>query len=211
MQITFEGIGKRYRYEWIFKNINYQFLPGQSYAILGPNGSGKSTLLKIISGHLSPSKGTRTYLQQNAAVDVSEVYKEVSLAAPYIDLIEEMTLVEALDFHQKFKTYFNGMSVNDLLELMQLESARDKAIQYFSSGMKQRLKLALAICTKSEILILDEPTTNLDDKGAQWYLDMIQQFSKDRLVIIASNVKKDFQFCQHQLDIRDYKSSKGIE
>ncbi|MEO1626561.1 MAG: ABC transporter ATP-binding protein [Bacteroidota bacterium] len=202
------NVAKRYRYEWIFRSVNYVFTSGHAYAILGPNGSGKSTFLKILSGHLTPSKGSITFQhgQQTLAPDL--LYQQVSYAAPYIELIEEFTLTEALRFHQTFKPFVQNMTAKELIELMDLKKARNKEIRYFSSGMKQRLKLALSICSQSPILLLDEPTTNLDEQGMAWYLGLIERFREDRLLIVASNVEVDYGFCDEHIRIMDYKSKK---
>lgn len=205
MNITVENIGKRYLYEWIFKKINFQFKSANRYAILGANGSGKSTFLKIISGHLSPSKGSISYQENNQSIDSDDLYKQVSFAAPYIDLIEEFTLQEAIRFHQKFKPFRSNITTTEFLQLIQLEHAASKEIRFFSSGMKQRLKLGLAICSNSSILLLDEPTSNLDEKSIDWYQQLLNKFADNRLVLIASNEKRDIQDCGEQLNILDYK------
>ena len=205
MDITVENIGKRYLYEWIFKKINFHFKSATRYAILGTNGSGKSTFLKIISGHLSPSKGTILYQKNDQAIDSDDLYKQVSFAAPYIELIEEFTLIEAIEFHQKFKKFRSNITTNDFLQLIQLEHAASKEIRFFSSGMKQRLKLGLAICSNTSILLLDEPTSNLDEKSIDWYQELLNKFSDKRLILIASNEKRDIQDCEEQLNILDYK------
>lgn len=207
MDIKLHNVAKRYRFEWIFRNINYDFKSGESYAISGPNGAGKSTFLKILSGHLSPSKGAITFSKNGSPIEQDLVYKQVSYAAPYIDLIEELTLLEAIAFHQKFKPLLNNLQAKDLEELLQFSKSSNKEVKYFSSGMKQRLKLVLAICSDTNVLLLDEPTTNLDKQGMNWYLDLIKEFRKDRLLIIASNVESDFSFCEKQLNIWDYKTN----
>ena len=205
-QIELNNIGKRFRYEWIFKNITHSFQSGQSYALLGPNGSGKSTLMKILSGHLTPSEGQITFLHNGKKIDGDNVYQHISYSAPYIDVIEEMTLTEIIAFHSKFKPLSKGLTINDLIQLLNFKNAADKEIRFFSSGMKQRLKLALSICTESLTLLLDEPTTNLDAQGVVWYRDLMKQFSdKNRLVIVASNIEHDYDFCEEKLNILDYK------
>lgn len=205
MEILLEDIGRRFNQEWIFKKINYRFVQGQSYAVLGPNGSGKSTLLQVLAGSLSPSKGTITYSHQEKAIDVDGVYKHLALATPYLELIEEFTLLELLHFHFKFKKIMNGWTVQKLIQLLQFESSENKEIRYFSSGMKQRVKLALAFGTDSPILMLDEPTSNLDSQGLSWYLEMIDKFSKNRLLIVCSNQAHEYNFCDHHFNILDYK------
>ena len=205
-QIELNNIGKRFRYEWIFKNITHPFESGKSYALLGPNGSGKSTLMKILSGHLTPSDGQISFLNNGKKIDGDDVYQHISYSAPYIDVIEEMTFREIIAFHSKFKPLSKGLIINDLIQLLGFKNADNKEIRFFSSGMKQRLKLALSICSDSPILLLDEPTTNLDAQGVAWYQDLIQQFSdKNRLVIVASNIEHDYEFCGEKLNILDYK------
>ena len=204
--IELNNIGKRFRYEWIFKNITHSFESGKSYALLGPNGSGKSTLMKILSGHLTPSDGQISFSNKEKKIDGDDVYQHISYSAPYIDVIEEMTLTEIIAFHSKFKPLSKGLIINDLIQLLGFKNAEDKEIRFFSSGMKQRLKLVLSICSDTPILLLDEPTTNLDAQGVAWYRDLMQQFSDtNRLVIVASNIEHDYEFCEERMNILDYK------
>ena len=205
--IQLNAIGKRFRYEWIFRNITTTFDAGQRYAILGPNGVGKSTLMKILSGHLTPSEGKMTVQLNGKTLDADTLYKHVNYAAPYIELIEEFTLTEAIDFHIKFHPLSNSLTINDLINILGFQKSKDKEIRYFSSGMRQRLKLALAICSDSPILLLDEPTTNLDNQGVAWYRGLMQHYTEgsNRLVIIASNAEHDYDFCDATLNILDFK------
>jgi len=208
MDLVLNNVGKRYRFDWIFREVNYHFKAGRKYAILGPNGSGKSTLMKVLSGHLTPSKGKIEFQRNGSKVLVDKVYRHVSYAAPYIDLIEEMSLEEAINFHQQFKPFLQNLSTQDILDILDFTKARKKEVRFFSSGMKQRLKLLLAICSDTELLMLDEPTTNLDQQGFDWYQDLISRFSNDRLVLVASNVEMDYHFCDEQLNILDFKKKK---
>jgi ABC-type multidrug transport system ATPase subunit len=205
MNISLQQVSKRYKYEWIFRGIDFQFEKGRSYAVTGPNGSGKSTLLKVLSGHLSPSRGKVEFASDDGKIGIDEVYKSVSYAAPYIDLIEEFTLSEAIAFHRQFKPFLEGLRPNDLLGLLAFSKAKDKQVRHFSSGMKQRLKLVLALCSASPLLLLDEPTTNLDRQGMHWYRDLVERFAKGRTLVVASNVDVDFDFCEERVDILDYK------
>ena len=115
MEVSFHNVAKRYRYEWIFRDIDFTFQNGKKYAILGPNGSGKSTLLKVLSGHLTPSKGKVNFSAGEKKIDIDEVYLHTSYAAPYIELIEEFTLLEALNFHKKFKPFLNQLEISHLM------------------------------------------------------------------------------------------------
>ena len=204
MNITLKNIGRRFNKEWIFREINYQFEQGQKYAILGPNGSGKSTLLSILLGSLTPSEGELKYLNPQE-INVESIYQHISFAAPYIDLIEEFTLQETIAFHFQFKGYAVGLGELEILDLLGLEKSQDKALKHFSSGMKQRTKLVLACCSNSPILLLDEPTSNLDAQGVDWYLALIEKFGENKTIIIGSNQAHEYSFCKQRLMISDYK------
>jgi len=204
LKIDLKDAGRRFNKEWIFRNFTYSFHSAGKYAILGPNGSGKSTLLSVILGSLAPSEGTISYTGEQE-IPVEKIYKQISFAAPYLDLVEEFTLQETIDFHFKFKNFHPNINAVQLMDLLGLGSAQDKALKYFSSGMKQRTKLALACCTDTPILLLDEPTSNLDRQGMAWYHELISRFSTDRLVFVGSNQEEEYSFCTHQLQIMDYK------
>jgi len=205
MKIILEHIGRRFNREWIFRNINYEFESGSSYAVLGSNGAGKSTLLQVISGSLSSSEGKISYLHGDTTIDQENVFIHQSMAAPYLELIEEFTLTELIDFHFRFKKYRQGLNRQGVIELLGLKNSEFKAIKYFSSGMKQRVKLALAFCSDTAMLLLDEPASNLDQQGLDWYLSLASTFSSDRLLIICSNQEQEYSFCSHNLNIADYK------
>ena len=205
MTIQLQNAGKRFRLDWIFRGLNHTFQQGQRCAILGPNGSGKSTLLKVLSGHLSPSKGSLLFEHQGKKIEPDSVYRHISYAAPYIELIEEFTLEEALKFHAGLKPLAPGFTPAKLYELLALPRARAKEIRFFSSGMKQRVKLALAVCSDTPVLLLDEPATNLDVQGIEWYKKLVAEYAADRLVVIASNDPHDAEFCPLHLNIMDYK------
>ena len=205
MDIRLHQIAKRYRYEWIFRKLDFHFQAGKTYAILGPNGSGKSTLMRVLSGHLTPSKGKINFEKNGQEIPVDEVYKHISYAAPYIDVIEELTLKESIAFHRRFKPFPSGFNDGAIIDLLGFHKSNNKQVRYFSSGMKQRLKLVLSICSDTPILLLDEPTTNLDQQGFDWYRELIDQFAKDRLVIVASNVETDYAFCKEKIEMGGFK------
>ena len=206
MEITLKDIGRRYNNEWIFRHINYRFESGKSYAVLGHNGSGKSTLLKVLSSSLSPSAGDLIYRDDELLIDKEQVYRRLTIAAPYIELIEEFSLSELLDFHFQFKSYLKGFDKERVLDLLGLKNALNKEIKYFSSGMRQRVKLVLACCSTSDLVLLDEPTSNLDEGGEAWYLKLIDQTKQDsRLFIICSNQKKEYEFCEETISLADFK------
>ena len=203
--ILLENIGRRFNRDWIFRGVDFTFTTGKIYAVLGPNGSGKSTLLQVLNGSLSPSAGDINFFYDGNAVEIDKVYKHLSLAAPYLELIEEFTLSEMIDFHFKFKSYKTGINKNEVIELLAMPGSKNKLIKYFSSGMKQRLKLAIAFCADTPMLMLDEPTSNLDTQGVDWYLSLVQKFAQNRLTIICSNQEHEYSFCDERLNITDYK------
>ena len=206
MNIILHNLGRRFNQEWIFRGIDYTFSSEKTYAILGPNGSGKSTLIKVLIGQLTPSEGKIRFSNDLGEIEIDNVYQNVSIAAPYVELIEEFTLSEMIDFHFKFKSYIKGYDKNKLIELLAMERSKSKGLKYFSSGMKQRVKLALACCSIADILFLDEPTSNLDVSGEEWYLDLLKNTRQlGRLLIVGSNQEKEYSFCDEKFLITDYK------
>ncbi|RWY52349.1 ABC transporter ATP-binding protein [Mucilaginibacter gilvus] len=205
MKITLQNIGRRFNREWIFKGVDYTFENKESYAILGSNGSGKSTLLQVLNGSLAPSAGVLAYSYEDKSVEAEDAFTYLSLAAPYLELIEEFSLNEIIDFHFKFKSYKTGLNRQSVVDLLSLPGSPNKLIKYFSSGMKQRLKLALAFCSDTPMLMLDEPTSNLDSQGIDWYLSLVERYSANRLTIICSNQEHEYSFCKNRLSIADYK------
>jgi ABC-type multidrug transport system ATPase subunit len=205
MTIQLENLGKKFRKEWIFRNVNLTFEAGQNYTFVGPNGSGKSTLLQVLMGIMPHTEGKISYSSDNQAVEIDNIYKKIVIAAPYLELIEEFTLLESVEFHQKFKPFKDKITPIQLIELLQLSQHKDKTIKNFSSGMKQRLKLGLAFYSEAPIILLDEPTSNLDAQGTAWYLEQIEKHTAHRLLIICSNQPNEYAFCKNIVDIRDYK------
>ena len=162
--------------------------------------------MQVLSGHLSPSKGKISFENQGKNVDIEDVFRHVSYAAPYIDLIEEFTLAESIAFHEKFKPFQSGFDINKIIDILELpKGSRHKEIRYFSSGMRQRLKIALAALAETPILLLDEPTTNLDAQGVQWYSNIIERYTEKKLLIIASNTEHDYHFCTETMRVTDFK------
>ncbi len=205
MEIILDKVGRRFNREWIFKNINYTFQTGKSYAVLGINGSGKSTLLQLLSGSLSPSIGKITYRIKGEEISVEDVYNHLSISAPYLELIEDFTLSETLKFHFNFKKRLNKIQDEEIIRILNMQNSINKEIRYFSSGMKQRVKLILSLLSDTSILLLDEPTSNMDEEGMAWYHQLIKEYTKNRLVIICSNQAEEFKFCDEKIVIADYK------
>ncbi len=212
--------GKRFNRDWIFRHITHTFETGRSYAITGPNGSGKSTLLQSIAGSIQLSEGREEYgistteqgilniegkAEQYTNVPSENFYRYLSIAAPYVELIEEMTAKEFLHFHRQFKPLVSQVSIDEILSVIGLEKSADKQIRYFSSGMKQRIKLAQAIFSDVPVLLLDEPCTNLDTGGYQLYHKLMEGYCTNKLIIVSSNDEQEMDFCAEKLNIIDYK------
>lgn len=204
MQITLNNVGKRFNREWIFRHCSYEFVSGKSYAITGSNGSGKSTLLQVIAGSLTHNEGTiEVTAVQPQTINNEQLYQHISIAAPYLELVEEMSAREMLEFHAQFKSLV--LPIAEALQIVGLEKATDKQIRYYSSGMKQRLKLAQAFFSNTPILLLDEPTTNLDADGIALYHHLIDNYTSGKLIIVSSNDTQEYDFCKEVIKIGEYK------
>lgn len=203
MRILLQNIGKQYDYQWIFKNIDLEVSSGQKLALEGRNGAGKSTLLKIISGYLTPSKGEVQYFEDHVHISRDEVYKKISMAAPYIELFEDLSVKEIIQMQSKLRPFQDGMKAEDIMEWCYLDKASGKLVRQLSSGMKQRLKLTLAILSKHDLLLLDEPGTNLDAQGLEWYHRSLDTFATSSTLIIASNVESDFHKTEARFKIEN--------
>jgi ABC-type multidrug transport system ATPase subunit len=205
MTLSAEKLGKRFNREWIFREFSYSFEPG-TYAITGPNGSGKSTLLQILWGQLPATTGSVKYQEEKVAVPIEDVYRHVSIAAPYVDVVEELTLAELLRFHFAFKKIRENRSVEELEDLMELGHARDKQVGHFSSGMKQRLKLGLAFFSEVPLVFLDEPTTNLDKSAISWYWKHFSSLPPETTVFVASNHEAEYPAEAKRINLSAFKT-----
>ncbi|MBF9140367.1 ATP-binding cassette domain-containing protein [Hymenobacter sp. BT439] len=208
MQIEATGLGKRFQRDWIFRGLTRAFRPGSATAVLGPNGAGKSTLLNTIAGQLLPTEGALAYTLSGRPVAVEDVPQHLAYAAPYLELLEELTLLELLRFHTQFKPLQAGVSLERLIDIMYLEKGRHQLVREFSSGMKQRLKLGLALYAAAPLLLLDEPTTNLDATGVAWYQEHVEATRAGRTLLLSSNVPAEYSFCDEELLVTDFQTGK---
>ncbi len=205
MKIRLTKVGKRFNREWIFRNLDFEFHSEISYAITGPNGSGKSTLLQIIAGATTFNEGDIQYFLADKKINAENVYTNISIAAPYLELVEEMTLMEFLQFHSSLKSWLPSVDSKKIISIINLEEAAQKQIRYFSSGMKQRVKLAQAIFSNVPVVLLDEPCTNLDEEGIILYKTLVNDHCKNRLLIVSSNDTQEYDFCEENISINKYK------
>ncbi len=208
MQISIQltDIGKKYIDEWIFKNISLTINPSEKIVVLGANGSGKSTLLQTIASFLIPSKGNLIWSNGTEKIEDELIYKHLSMASPYMELIEDFTLTETVEHQKKFKPFLTDFSSKEIIDIMQLQHTSEKYLKNYSSGMRQRVKLGLAVLADCPILLLDEPCTNLDAKSIEWYQDLIKQYALQKTIIVCSNtVKEEYSFCNKTIEIEKYK------
>jgi len=205
LKITLSNIGKKFNRQWIFRDIDWVFEPRETTALVGNNGSGKSTLLQLIYNYQTYSKGSISYELNGAILSEEHLVGKVSFAAPYLELLEDFSLMEMLHFHFKLVSVQPEITFAHMIAACGLSEQEDKPIKYFSSGMKQRLKLIIAIYADTPLLLLDEPCSNLDEQGILWYRNLMQTQLGKRSIIIASNQLFEYDFCDKQLPLVDFK------
>ncbi len=205
-EIHLKDAGKRYNRDWIFRKLSLEIPSGRGCAILGGNGSGKSTLLRSILGYAPLSEGEILYFEAGRAKPRHQVYRDMSFSGPYLELYEELTLAEMIRFHFSLKSPLPGLRPEELARRMQLEPALHRPVKFFSSGMKQRLRLALAIFSQSRVLLLDEPASNLDRKAIDWYQSTLQEHLGERILLVASNHQEaEYALCTQKINVEEYK------
>lgn len=203
--IAVKEVGKRFNRHWLFRNLSHTFHQDRHTVILGANGSGKSTLLQVVLGSLVPSEGTVTYSYAGKQYTPEDNRCLFSIATPYLELIEEFTLREMLAFQGKLRPYRNGATIDELVNRLGLDAAADRAIRHYSSGMRQRVKLGMALLSDTPFVLLDEPTSNLDKEAVAWYAQLVSQHMADRVVIVCSNTQEqDYFFCNERLTVSDF-------
>ena len=204
MRIICTDIAKKFRTEWLFRQLSFTFENGNKYAITGPNSSGKSSLLKILGGALEPTEGKIAYELNGKEVPPLEVYRYISFESPELQLFDAYTVQDMLDFHFGLKPAV--LPVNQIIEAAELSGFKHKKFEELSSGLKNKLKLTLALFVDAPVLFLDEPCTNFDAANMVWYHQQIQSLWRDRTVIVASNQPDEYTYCDHIISISDHKN-----
>jgi len=204
ISLHLDHIGKKFGRHWVFRDMDLHFCSGEAIAVTGHNGSGKSTLMRVLSGVMRPTAGRVKLSTGEVPVAEENYFHYVAVSAPQLDIPDEMTLSELIQFHFQFKPLMKAMPASIMAQAIQLAGQEHKQIRLFSSGMRQRVKLGLALLSDSPILLLDEPTTNLDAHGVEWYLQMVQQWREDKLIFVASNLEREYAFCNCNLHLPDY-------
>jgi ABC-type multidrug transport system ATPase subunit len=206
IDIKLSSAGKKFGREWIFRKVNLDIAAGQKIAILGLNGSGKSTLLQALTGYLTLNEGELIYSINQTKIEDEQQCTHISLASPYLELVEDFTLQEQIEHANIYKPFLNHLTISQVVELSGLAAHKDKFIKLFSSGMRQRLKLTLAILADAPILFLDEPTTNLDATVIDWYKNMIAKYAMHKTIVVCSNsIKDEYSFCDRIITMEDFK------
>lgn len=208
--LSAEGIEKRFLNKIIFKSVNFALASGSSLAITGRNGSGKSTLLKVIAGLLKPNKGKVIIRAADREVEQDKRHLFLGMMSPYLNLYDELTAYENLEFFCTLKcgNISSGQrseKVNSLLERVGLFGRRNDQLKNYSSGMKQRVKLAFAVINDPPVLLLDEPRTNLDREGIELVYSLSEEQKKRGILIIATNESEDTRLCSEILNIEDFR------
>ncbi len=198
--IVLEGLQKKFGKQHILQDVSYTFQTGSKTVILGSNGSGKSTLIKILSGALEATEGSPVYTFEGSNVTAKSAGLHVGIAAPYVALNPMFSLKETLAFHEQFCPFPEGFKLTDWLFKAGLAAHDDKRLSTFSSGMLQRVRLLLAVANDRPLLLLDEPLSNLDAEGVQFYTELIRSFALSKTIIVGSNYQKDeYSYCTDEL------------
>ena len=198
MRLALKGVGKKFYQRWIFRNIDTELAAGQGLAVIGANGSGKSTLLRILAGQLKPNEGSIHLYSGEELIPTESRYQFLSWSAPYLDLYPDLSLEAHFVQHFRFKSSILP-DIQAALDMLALTQHRNKPLRVFSSGMLQRVKVGTALFTQAPLLILDEPTSNMDEKNAERMLQLIREFSEGRILVLASNMKREFAEFEQQI------------
>ncbi|PID62532.1 MAG: ABC transporter ATP-binding protein [Ignavibacteriae bacterium] len=205
-KLSLTNITKTFGRRLIFKEINKHFLSGNLYGFSGSNGSGKSTLIKIIAGIISATKGKVSHSINSKEIVPEKLHNHIGFVSPYLVLYDEFTAYENLKHFSKIRGIkFNSERADFLLSQIELYDRKDDLLKGFSSGMKQRMKFIFSLLHNPKLLLLDEPTSNLDAEGKDKIYEIIKNESEEKLIIIASNEQSDLKLCSDILDIEYFK------
>lgn len=155
---------------------------------------------------MPPTEGQVSFMtEEGSNIEDDQLFQYISFSAPYMDLPRELDVIEVLDIHQKLRGSSDGSDLRYLLESSKLENYIHTKVKRLSSGMYQRLKLILMFVNPRHIMIFDEPSSNLDEQGLQWFLKTLNFFLERKMVLIASNNKNEVKFDCEFIDINEYK------
>jgi len=190
----------------IFDGINFSFSSRNIYGVSGPNGSGKSTLVKIIANLISPTRGKVIHKNNLKEIEPDKLHNQIGFVSPYLFLYDEFTAEEnLLHFSSIRGISFNKERSDYLLNELKLIDRKNDLVRGYSSGMKQRLKFIFALLHRPALIILDEPTSNLDNTGKEKVYELIRKEAENNLVIIASNEDSDIALCSQVIELENFK------
>ncbi|MCX6120465.1 MAG: ABC transporter ATP-binding protein [Ignavibacteriales bacterium] len=203
ISITVTGLSKDFNRSSIFKDISFSLASPASLSITGKNGAGKSTLSKILAGLLSSTRGSITYSADEKQIGIEEFKHHIGFVSPYLNLYDEFTALENLQFLSRIRAAAqeNDERIKELLVTVGLWNRRNDSVGTFSSGMKQRLKYAFALLHHPAVLILDEPTSNLDTEGIEVVKEIVRKQKETNILIIATNNKEEAHWCAQQIQV----------
>lgn len=189
MNLKAKNLKKVFNRRVVFRELSFEVGSGQVLTVTGPNGSGKSTVSKIICGVLTQTSGEIVLSNGDGKIGREKVYRHVGLVSPYLELYGEFTALENLKIEIRARNLPKSGEERalEILERVGLFNRRNDELKGFSSGMKQRLKYASALIHEPDVLVLDEPTANLDVAGIDMVLSVIEQYRKDKIVVLATN------------------------
>jgi heme exporter protein A len=197
LKLDVKNLAKRFGHRPVFQDISFSLDYGSSIAVVGPNGSGKSTMLRLIAGLLMPTSGEAVFYENNKRLDFDRLRRKMAMVAPYLSLYSSLTAAENLRFFSEVDGLrIDRQKIEEILARVGLENRADDRVGEYSSGMHQRLKYAVALLKNPEILIIDEPSTNLDENGRKIVYDAINAIRKDCIVIVATNEKEEYSLAE---------------
>lgn len=200
ISIHLQSVSKKFHQQYLYKDLNLNILPKDKIVITGNNGSGKSTLLKIIAGLMSPNNGQVKYYCGEKLIEKEKWHQYISVAAPYMSLIDDFNIYEIIRHIKVFREFYYDEKT--MIDVLELNKHLNKPFKQFSSGMKQRVRLLLAIMDKAPVLLLDEPCSNLDANGIKWYSDLINKVVDNKTIIVFSNSQpQEYFFCDKHFDL----------
>lgn len=207
VQLTVIDLKKTFNYRLVFKNLSFKLNSSDKLVVTGKNGSGKSTLIKILAGILTETSGKAELILNQKKIDRENFFQIVGMVSPYLVLYDEFTAFENLSLFAKIRgLVINNNEIYEILKRVGLYERRNDLVRTYSSGMKQRLKYASAILHNPLVLLLDEPTSNLDVEGKNFVDDLVNNFRKDGIVIVATNEQQDFKYGERIINLDDYKN-----
>ena len=200
--LAVSGLSKAFGRRRICANITFDLHPGERLAVVGPNGSGKSTFLKMLCGLLRADNGTICYSHGGKKIAGDRWHEHVGLVAPDLALYDELTALENVRFLNDIGGW--GKSENELTRLLHSVGLAERGhdlLGTFSSGMKQRLKYAAALIKSPALLLLDEPTTNLDESGVALFHKIIQDQRSAGICVVATNDPQEAGLAERQISM----------